>query len=518
MEEQISAEFPGTTDRSYEATAETRPARPAPVIDTPRPRKTRARIIQIVSILLLVVLLVVLWRFLGDRAAAPGANGRGGRGGGGEVVPVEVAAVTQQDVPIQLKSIGNVEAMTTVSVRSQVEGTLLSVAFTPGAEVRKGQTLFTIDPRPFQAQLSQAEANLLKAMASVKQGQDIVEKDTATMNNDRVIAKRDATLVEAGVIPREQYDNDEAKLKADEATVRADQSAVANLQAAQKAEQANVENARVQLSYTTIRSPIDGKTGNLVVTTGNLVRANDTTPMVTITTASPIYVTFSVPERDLVRIRQASGKEGLTVDGEVPGDESNPVKGKLSLVDNTVDPSTGTVRLKATFINQDRRLYPGQFVNVVLTLGTDTQATVVPSQAVQVGQDKSFVYVAKADGTVEMRTVKPGTATGTMTVIDDGLKPGEQVVTDGQLRLVPGSKYSLRGQGQGGGGGGRRGDQGQGGGQGQGQGQTPGDAGTPAQGTNPNGQGAQPGQGQGGQGGQGQGGGRRGSGGGQQNQ
>jgi len=365
--------------------------------------------------------------------------------------------------------------------------------------------LFTIDPRPLQAQLSQAEANLLKAMASVKQGQDIVEKDTATLNNDRVIAKRDATLVEAGVIPREQYDNDEAKLKADEATVRADQSAVANLQAAQKAEQANVENARVQLSYTTIRSPIDGKTGNLVVTTGNLVRANDTTPMVTITTSSPIYVTFSVPERDLVRIRQASGKQGLTVDGQIPGDESNPAKGKLSLVDNTVDPTTGTVRLKATFINEDRRLYPGQFVNVVLTLGTDTQATVVPSQAVQIGQDKSFVYVAKADGTVEMRTVKTGTTIESMTVIEDGLKPGEQVVTDGQLRLVPGAKYQVRGQGQGQGGGrGQRGDQGQGG-------QYPGPAGQTQGGGEGQGGAAQPGQGSGGQG-QGGGGGRRGGG------
>lgn len=494
MEEQISTDFPRQPERNYEVTADARPVRPVAVGDAPRPRKTRARIIQILAIVLLVVLLVVLWRFLGDRAATPGAGGRG-RGGAGEVVPVEVAAATQQDVPIQIKSIGNVEAMTTVAVRSQVEGSLLSVQFTPGQEVKKGQVLFTVDPRPFQAQLSQAEANLLKAMASVKQGQDIIEKDTANLNNDRVIAKRDATLVEQGVTPREQYDNDETKVKADEATVRADQSAVANLQAAQKAEQANVENARVQLSYTTIRSPIDGKTGNLVVTTGNLVRANDTTPMVTITTSSPIYVTFSVPERDLVRIRQATGKEGLVVDGEIPGDESNPVKGKLSLVDNTVDPSTGTVRLKATFLNGDRRLYPGQFVNVVLTLGTDTQATVVPSQAVQIGQDKSFVYVAKQDGTVEMRTVKTGTAIESMTVIEDGLKPGEQVVTDGQLRLVPGAKYQVRGQGQGGGKG-QRGDQGQGAGQGGDQNQ-----------------GSGGGQGQGGQG-QGQGnGGRRGGGG-----
>ena len=425
-----------------------------------RSTKTRARIVQIVSVVVLLILLVVVWRFLGERS---GTSGGARARGAGEVVPVEVASATQQDVPIQIKSIGNVEAQNTVAVRSQVEGTLLRVAFAPGQEVKKGDLLFTIDPRPLQAQLSQAEANLLKAMAAVRQGNDIVARDEATLANDRITVNRDLKLIESGVVPREQYDNDLAKQRADEATVRADQSAVANLQAAQKAEQANVENARVQLSYTTIRSPIAGKTGNLAVTQGNLVRANDTTPMVTITTASPIYVTFSVPERDLVRIRQAaSGKEGLEVQGEVPGDEATPVKGRLSLVDNTVDPATGTVRLKATFINDDRRLYPGQFVNVVLTLGVANQATVVPSQAVQVGQDKSFVYVVKADSTAEMRTVKTGTTIDSMTVIEDGLKPGEQVVTDGQLRIVPGAKVQAKGKGQGQGT--DQGGQGQGGG------------------------------------------------------
>lgn len=462
MEEHISREVSlPAVEREPSATVTATPAK----AETVRPRsKTRARIVQIVGLVVLVAVLVVVWRVLGDKAATSGSTGRGGRGGGGESVPVEVALVTQQDVPIQIKGIGNVEAVTTVAVRSQVEGSLLTVNFVPGAEVKKGQILFTIDPRPLQAQLSQAEANLLKAMAAVRQGNDIVERDQATLANDRLSVNRDLKLVEAGVIPREQYDNDLAKLRASEATVRADQSAVANLQAAQKAEQAAVENARVQLSYTTIRAPIAGKTGNLVATAGNLVRANDTTAMVTITTSSPIYVTFSVPERDLVRIRQASGKEGLVVKGEVPGDEANPAMGKLSLVDNTVDAATGTVRLKATFINDDRRLYPGQFVNVVLTLGTANQAIVVPSQAVQIGQDKSFVYVAKPDGTAEMRTVKPGTAIESMTVIEEGLKPGEQVVTDGQLRLVPGSKIQTKGQGQG--------QQGQGGrGQGENKGQ-----------------------------------------------
>lgn len=465
MEDQVSREF-STTPATHIAAAEPL-AGTSPQIKPQRRNKTRARIVQIVSVLVLIAVLIFLWRFLGDKAAQ-----RTPAGGRNEVVPVEMALVSQRDVPTQIKAIGNVEPLSTIAVRSQVEGNLQSVSFVPGQEVKKGAVLFQIDGRPLQAALSQAEANLLKAMAQVRQGQDIVAKDEATAANDRAITKRDANLLEAGVIPREQYDNDVAKLKADEATVRADQSSVANLQAAQKAEQASVENARVQLSYTTIRAPIAGKTGNLAVTAGNLVQPNATTPMVTITQSAPIYVTFSVPEKDLIRIRQSSGASGLTAEVEIPGDEANHVFGKLSLVDNTVDVATGTVRLKATFQNDDRRLYPGQFVNVVLTLGTQNQAVVVPSQAIQIGQDKSFVYVVKADMTVETRTVKPGTTIENMTVVEDGLKPGEQVVTDGQLRLVPGAKVQARGQGnnqgrqggqgegeQGGGGGRRRGGQ-----------------------------------------------------------
>lgn len=450
MDEQVSREL---SNASEDRTVPTRNGyvsaedhhlpnpRPIAIADTRR-GKTRARIVQIVSLVVLALLLVLLWRFLGDRSS-PRAAGAGR----GEVVPVEMATVTQRDVPIQIKAIGNVEALSTIAVRSQVEGILQRVAFVPGQEVKKGDLLFTIDPRPLQAALSQAEANLLKAMASVRQGQDIVAKDLATANNDKIIVKRDASLVEAGVVPREQYDNDSAKLQADEAAVRADQSAVANLQAGQKAEQAAVENARVQLSYTTIRAPLAGKTGNLAVTAGNLVRANDTTPMVTITQSAPIYVTFSVPEQELMRIRQYSGSNGLAVQVVIPGDEANPAMGRLSLVDNTVDVATGTVRLKATYQNDDRRLYPGQFVNVVLTLGIENQAIVVPSQAVQLGQDKSFVYVVKSDMTVEARTVRTGTTIENMTVIEEGLKPGEQVVTDGQLRLVPGAKVQAKGQG-----------------------------------------------------------------------
>ena len=460
MSEEVSKEIPisSSGDRAANAGPRASDSR-TEVLAGRRPNKTRARIIQIVSVVVLALLLLLLWRFLGDRSAPKTAGA-----GRGEVVPVEMAAVTQQDVPIQIKAIGNVEALSTIAIRSQVEGTLLRVGFVPGQEVKKGDLLFSIDSRPLQAAFSQAEANLLKAMATVRQGLDIVAKDEAIAHNSRTIVNRDAKLIEAGVISREEYDNAFSKLQSDEATVRADKSAVANLQAAQKAEQAAVENARVQLSYTTIRAPIAGKTGNLAVTAGNLVRANDTTAMVTITQSAPIYVTFSVPEKDLMRIRQYSSANGFAVQVVIPGDESNPGMGKLSLVDNTVDVSTGMVRLKATYQNDDRRLYPGQFVNVVLTLGTESQAIVVPSQAVQAGQDKSFVYVVKFDMTAEVRTVKTGATIENMTVIEEGLKPGEQVVTDGQLRLVPGAKVQAKGQGggQGGGdqgssGGGRRG-------------------------------------------------------------
>ena len=391
----------------------------------------------------LVLLLVLTWHFLGGKSEQAANKPRG------EVVPVEVAAATRKDVPMQIKSIGNVEALSTVSVRSQIEGTLQRVYFTPGQEVKKGELLFMIDPRPLQAALNQAQANLVKAIAAVSQAQSIVARDHATAVNARIIAKRDATLVEQGVVSREEYDNAVSAAQAAEATVRADQSSVVTLQAAVKAEQANVDNAKVQLGYTSIRAPLNGKTGNLAITAGNLIPANNPTPMVTITQSAPIYVTFSVPEQELPRIRQSSASSGFKTEVVIPGDEAHPAEGKLSLLDNTVDTSTGTIRLKATFDNSDQRLFPGQFVNVVLTLGIQQDATVVPAQAVQIGQDNSFVYVVKPDMTAEVRTVKTGATIDNNTVIEQGLQAGEQVVTDGQLRLVPGAKVQPRSGGKG---------------------------------------------------------------------
>jgi multidrug efflux system membrane fusion protein len=401
-------------------------------------RTIRSRLAQAIGFLFLVLLCLLTWHFVGDRSNQAATKPRT------ETVPVEIAPATQKDVPIEIKSIGNVEPLSTIAVRSQIEGTLQKVYFMPGKEVNRGDLLFSIDPRPLQASLNQAQANLLKAIIAVRQGQDIIAKDEANARNLRTIAKRDAILIEAGVISREEYDSAVSAAESAEATVRADQSSVGNLQAAVKAEQASVDNARVQLSYTTIRAPISGKTGSLAVTAGNLIRANDTSPLVTIAEAAPIYSTFAVPEQDLFRIKQYSGSSDFKTEAVIPGDESHPALGTLSLVDNTVDATTGTIRLKATFQNSDRRLYPGQFVNVVLTLGVQHNAIVVPSPAVQIGQDHMFVYVVKPDMTADLRNVKAGETIDDLTVIEEGLHPGEQVVTDGQLRLVPGAKVQAK--------------------------------------------------------------------------
>ena len=412
--------------------------------EEPEPTENKSRrrslTVRVASLLGLVVVLLLVWYFLGPKPNKAANRPRA------EVVPVEMAAATTMDVPVQIKSIGNVESISAVAVRSQVEGTLQVVHFTPGQEVKKGDLLFTIDPRPLQAMVAQASANLAKAVAAVDQGRQVLTKDQATATNARTIMRRDATLVESGVISREEYDNAVAASKSADATVGADQSAINSLSAAARAEQANVRNAQVQLSYAIIRAPISGKTGNLVVTTGNLVRANDTTPLVTITQSSPIYVTFTVPAPDFFRIREYAGHADFHTEVTIPGSSQPPQQGKLSLIDNTVDTTTGTIRLKATFENTDELLYPGLFTNVVLTLGTQHDAVVIPAQAVQIGQDNSFVYTVKPDMTVEVRNVKTGTNYNDMIVIEDGIKPGEKVVTDGQLRLVPGATVQAKDQ------------------------------------------------------------------------
>lgn len=331
-----------------------------------------------------------------------------------ERVPVTVATAQQKNVPIQLHAIGNVLPLQTVAVRALVGGELTKVWFREGDEIRRGQTLFTIDPRPYQAALAQAEANLAR--------------DEAQARNAEAESARYADLVKKDYVTREEYDRMSSGAEAARATVAADRAAV--------------ENARLQLSYCEIHAPLDGRTGSLQVHVGNLVKANDTTPLVVINQVHPIDVQFAIPEAQLAQLR-ATGLKNVDVD-TTPQGSTKKETGKLTFVDNAVDPTTGTIALKATFENQDRSLWPGQYVNVAVTLANRPNAVVVPAQAVQNGQRGQYVYVVKGDNGVEMRPVRVADQIDQQAVIDNGVNAGETVVTDGQLRLTPKSKVDIK--------------------------------------------------------------------------
>jgi multidrug efflux system membrane fusion protein len=360
-------------------------------------------------------------------------------------VPVTVADVVARDVPVQIRAIGNVQALATVSVLSMINGEVMKVHFAEGQEVPAGSMLFTIDPRQLQAALLQAQATMAQHQAMVKQAEANLAKDTAELENAKVEEQRYKKLVEGGFVAREQYDQVRTKELTLTATLDADRAAVETAKALVRADEAAVENVRVQLSYTEIRAPIGGRTGNLLLHQGNVVKANDVgNPMVVINRVHPIYVTFSVPEAQLAEITRYRALGDLPVEAQVAGAPGGVVRGKVTFVNNTVDPSTGTIQLKATFANDENALWPGQFVNVALTLTRQTGALVVPSQAVQSGQKGQYVFVVKADQTVEARPVVPGAPDGRDVVITSGLRAGEQVVTDGQLRLTPGAKVDVK--------------------------------------------------------------------------
>ena len=378
----------------------------------------------------------------GDRAGDPSAAKAAGRG---PAVPVTVSDVATRDVPIQVRAIGNVQAYATVSVLSLVGGELFRIHFTEGQDVKAGDLLFTIDPRPVQAALQQTEAQLAQHQAQVAQAQANLVRDTAQHENAKIEEDRYKRLVEGGFVARQQYDQIRTNEQSLAATIEADRAAVSTARAVVQADQAMVENARLQLSYTEIRAPIDGRTGNVLIHQGNVVKANDVgNPLVVITRIHPIYVTFSVPEQYLDRIKRyrAAGELGVEASVQVPADRA--VRGELSFINNVVDATTGTIQLKATFQNADNALWPGQFVNVVLTLTTERGALVVPSRAVQPGQQGPYVFVVKPDLTVENRPVVVAFADGPNSVIAKGLAAGERVVTDGQLRLLPGTRVEIK--------------------------------------------------------------------------
>ena len=330
-------------------------------------------------------------------------------------VPVTVAKAVAKSVPVQVEVIGNVEAYSNVSVRTQIAGEIERAYFTQGEDVKKGQLLFTLDRRPFEATLNQYEANLAR--------------DRAQLVNARAQAERNNKLFQAGIISKDQYETIHTNAQALEATVRADRAAI--------------ENARVNLSYCSIYSPLDGRTGSYQVYPGNIAKMNDSV-LVVINQIHPIYVTFAVPEQDLAEVKRYQARGPLAVEALIPNDARPPAVGQLAFIDNAVDTATGTIKMRATFPNPDNRLWPGQFVNVVIRLTTEPNATVVPSQSVQTGQVGKYVFVVKPDETADLRPVVAGATVHGETVIEKGVTPGETVVTDGQLLLAPGSKVEIK--------------------------------------------------------------------------
>ena len=368
----------------------------------------RRALLLIAGLLILAGAAAVAFRYApGSRAAAPKAAA--------PPVPVSVAQVVARTVPVRLRAIGNVEPYTTVAIKARIDGQIVAVHFKEGQEVRKDEILFEIDKRPFEAQLAQAQATL--------------GKDRALLDHANDQEKRYQELLAQKFISPDAYAQIRTNRETAAAQVRADEAAI--------------ESVRLQLAYCTIRAPITGYAGKIQIQEGNLVKANDTNPLVVINQIVPANVSFSVPEQSLPAVRKYQASGELQVSAQVPNAGLPPVAGKLSFIDNTTDATTGTIKLKAAFANADRQLWPGQFVDVVLTLTHQDNATVAPATAIQNGPNGQYVFVVKPDRTVELRPIRIARSEGDIAVMASGLNPGETVVTIGQLRLAPGSKVAI---------------------------------------------------------------------------
>ena len=329
--------------------------------------------------------------------------------------PVTVGKVTQKAMPIEVTTVGNVEAISTIAIRAQVPGEVQDVHFKEGDFVTKGQVLLTIDPRPYDATLAQAKAALAR--------------DKATAVYNRAQAQRYKTLFDQGVIPAQQVDSLLSAADASDSVVNADEAAV--------------KTAELNLEFCTLVSPIDGRTGTLMVKPGNLVKVADV-PIVVINQVNPIYVNFTVPQQNWPDIKEHVDRGTLRVIATIPQDPGPPVAGTLTFIDNIVDSTTGTIHVRGTFQNPQNRLWPGLYVSVLLTLSEQPNATVVPAHAIVTTQQESYVYVVKANNTVEQRAVVPSRTINGDTAVDKGLQPGEIIVTDGQVNLVPGAKIEIK--------------------------------------------------------------------------
>jgi len=334
---------------------------------------------------------------------------------GPPAIPVTVEPVLQQLVPFRIQAIGNVEAYSTVSVKARVDGQIVEVGFKEGEEVRRGQTLFKIDPRPYEAALRQAEANALR--------------DSAAAEQARSQEKRYQDLLDKNFVSKEAYAQIRTNATTAEATARASQAAL--------------DNAKLNLEYCTITAPIEGYAGKIQIQLGNLVKANDVNPLVVVNQVRPIYVNFAVPEQRLSEVREHMAANPLTVDTLAPGSDKATASGVLIFVDNAVDPSTGTIRLRARFANKENALWPGQFVGVSLRLFEEPDAIVIPSTAVQTGPEGQYVYVVGQDMIADVRKIEVQRTEGDRTIVESGLTKGEQVVTRGQLRLGPKTRVQI---------------------------------------------------------------------------
>lgn len=360
-----------------------------------------------------------------------------------EAVPVHTGIVNQRDMPFEMVAIGSVEAYSIISVKTQVSGIITKVWFQEGEEVKKDQTLFTIDSRPFEIALELAKADLAKAEAGIEVAHANLAKNKVQLENARTELDRNSTLLSKGVVTKEEFDRIQTTARSYEAAVLADEAAIRSASAAILGASADIEKASVELGYCTIKSPIDGKTGSLLAHRGNLVKENDTPALVVIHQIQPVYVSFTLPERNLPEVKKSMEKGPLAVTALIPDADVPAVTGTLTFLDNSVNQRTGTIRLKATFDNSQRVLWPGQFVSVRLVIDIRENAIVAPSEAIQTGQSGSYVYVLRPDATVELRNVVTGDSRDGLTIIQEGLQIGEVVVTDGHLRLAPDAKAKV---------------------------------------------------------------------------
>jgi len=354
------------------------------------------------------------------------------------MVQVKVGQASLKNVPLTIKQIGIVEAYSTVSVISQASGSIMQVYFKEGQNVRKGEPLFKIDSRAYDLDTRLAEANVDKALTQIKQAESQLVKDQALLKNAITQVNRYKMLLDRGVVTQEDFDNLQTTQETLEASVQTDKIIIQTNRDLMRVAQEQLASSRLQQSYTVIRSPLTGQTGNLLVDAGNVIKANDR-PLVSIHQIQPIYVTFNVPEKDLAQIMLFKSKGKLAVHAYVDNDV-NPEVGTLVFIDHAINSATGTVTLKAKFDNASHRLIPGQFVNIVMTLTVQNNCVVVPSAAIAIGQEGPYVFIVKPDQTVEYRVVSVNRTDGADTIVDRGVQAGDVVVTDGQLKLSDGSK------------------------------------------------------------------------------